>query len=285
MSLDLSKLTNIRRLPDSSIRSECPACVSEGHDKDRNHLWVHRSGAYKCSKYGDNREHSKLIYRLIAGDDSERSYEYYDPQPKLTIDKVFPESSLSKLIPDYSYWIGRGVKQEVVERLGGGIAKESELGKLAGRYVFPLRNIRGQLIAFAGRAIGDTFAKRWKIIGKKSHVIFPTPETANLTDTVFLVEGIGCSAVAMGIGIYNTLCLFGISISGEQIGYLVSRGVRKIVIATNNETSGVGNRAAEDLKKRLSRFFNESDVLIKLPPKKDFLDCNEKELEEYKNNL
>lgn len=283
MSLDLSKLFNVKRLPDGAITAACPACRAEGADSSGNHLWVHKSGAYKCVKSPDDREHSKSIYRLLGSGSS--SVEYLDPAPKLTLPQVFPESTLAKLLPDRSYWVARGASVAALEALGGGLAPEDEKGKLSGRYVFPCHDSRGGLVGFAGRlTFESSFAPKWKILGKKSHFVFPQPPLAMgaKTDTIVLVEGIGCVIALGAVGVWNTLCLFGLNISGDQIAYLIAHGIKHIIISTNNEASGVGNNAATLLRARLSTFFNEESVRVLLPPEKDFLDCRPEQVEAWR---
>ncbi len=59
--------------------------------------------------------------------------------------------------------------------------------------------------------------------------------------------------------------------------------VTKIVIATNNEESGIGNKAAEQIRETLCNYFNPDNLHILLPKAKDFLDMDVKETSEWLN--
>lgn len=295
MKLDLSRLVNVKRNPtDQSIQCQCPICASEdGRDLvGRNHLRVYQSGGFRCI-VNDDRVHNAKIRAYLRGTnpDENPDYEYIDPEPaRISVEKVYPEETLSKLVPDYSYWVGRGIKPEVLARLEGGMAPEDEKSKLSARFIFPCRNIDGRIIGYSARlTFNNSFAPKWKIIGKKSLFIMPSVSISKPaiqeTGTVILVEGIGCCLKLGERGIFNTLCLFGLNISGRQISYIVSTGARRVVIATNNEDSGIGNQAAERLKTKLCAFFSEENVVIHLPYSKDFMEMSEEKIAEWHQSL
>jgi len=286
MKLDISRLVNVKKNPDQSFNCQCPICFrDEGQDKSgRNHLRIWPNGSFNCITHNEDRFHNAKIRAFLRGTnpDENPDFEYLDPEPKITVEKIFPDSCLEALIPDYEYWRGRGIKEEPLRLFQCGLALKEEKSKLSGRVVFPVRNIEGRIIGFSARLIGDnSFAPKWKILGKKNHFIFPSINISKpaiqADGSVILVEGIGCCLKLAQNNIFNTLCLFGLNISGKQISYLISLGVKRVIIATNNEASGIGNQAAEKLKTKLCAFFNEENVVIKLPVVKDFM-CLEDEM-------
>jgi len=69
MSLDISKLKNVRTRGDKTIAG-CPACIELGQDRTREHLFVNTDGRFGCVVYsGDRpeaREHRRRIFALCG---------------------------------------------------------------------------------------------------------------------------------------------------------------------------------------------------------------------------
>ncbi len=179
-----SRLENLRRTSDG-WSARCPACAAEGSDKTGTHLRVWRSGAFACAKEnkdglkGITLDHNRLIRAWLYADSDPDSLaalevEFIDPEPKLDVDKVFPEDMLAKLTPDYRYWVGRGISEEVLRRMGGGLAPADEKSKLSGRFVFPVRDDKGRIIGWTGRLVSDSsFGPTWKHLVKSSRCVYP----------------------------------------------------------------------------------------------------------------
>jgi 5S rRNA maturation endonuclease (ribonuclease M5) len=104
--------------------------------------------------------------------------------------------------------------------------------------------------------------------------MFPPVEistpAARAKGEVIVVESQGCALALMGAGIDNVITLFGVKLSSKVIGRIVALAPRHVIIATNNEASGIGNRAAEDIREVLSSFVSPEHIEIRLPPVKDF---------------
>jgi len=64
MSLDLSRLENLRRLP-GKMTAQCPACAEEGRDRKGLHLVIFDEGPYSCVAT-DDRSHSRRIWELVG---------------------------------------------------------------------------------------------------------------------------------------------------------------------------------------------------------------------------
>ena len=145
--------------------------------------------------------------------------------------------------------------------------------------VFPVYDDEGLIIGIDGRTIFDATPK-WKKLGYKLDWIFPLfaiPEISK-TGEVILVESIGDTLALYDAGIKNVFCLFSVKISSKVISKLIELGVKKIIIATNNDkdneinprTREAGNQAAIKIREKLLNFFDDSVIHIKLPIKKDF---------------
>jgi DNA primase len=137
---------------------------------------------------------------------------------------------------------------------------------------------------------------RWKHLGAKNKFIFPKYSISSPVikekGYVILVEGIGCVLKNFESGYKNTICLFGLSISQAIFKYLISINPKYIIISTNLDekkeleiNSEIGQKTAEKLKRKLSKFFDENNVIIKLPTKKDFAEMSKNEVIEWHENL
>jgi len=73
MSLDVSKLENVRELEGGIVQARCPACAEGGHDHAGQHLRVYADGRFGCCVHPKDREHRRRIFAL-AGDRSARQF-------------------------------------------------------------------------------------------------------------------------------------------------------------------------------------------------------------------
>lgn len=67
MSLDRSKLRNLRELGSGGCQAQCPACAEAGQDKKGEHLRMSADGRFGCCVFPGDREHRRRIFAL-AGD-------------------------------------------------------------------------------------------------------------------------------------------------------------------------------------------------------------------------
>jgi hypothetical protein len=207
-------------------------------------------------------------------------------QVEIQEQEIFSKDCLVRLLKDNSYWNNRGISNETLEIFSGGVAIK---GKLMNRYVFPIFNERRDLVGFSGRAL-QNFNPKWKLLGGKSKwsypLIFNKSEIVR-NRYVILVESIGDMLALWEADIKNVLVLFGIDISSSIVTSLIKLDVNKIVLALNNDKDNnfIGNIASENGKKFLSKFFDESQILISLPTLKDFGDMTVEEINLWKTNL
>ncbi len=283
-----ARLTNLKRAPDGKgWTAMCPVCAASGNGlRAKNQLRIWPSSAFHCVIASDEPGHNALVRNWIYQDadpDSlaALSLEIVDPDPKVEMDKVYPEDSLSRLIPDYRYWVGRGISEEVLRRMGGGLAPAEERSKLSGRFVLPIRDERGRIVGFTGRLVSEaSFGPIWKHLCRASKVIFPihvAAEPIRATRKVVLVESPGDQLSCAEVGMWNVLILLGLNLNARILGFLVSVNPSHIIISTNNdaigrpESANAGNKAADKLRAKLVPFFGEERVVIRLPTtKKDW---------------
>ena len=267
MAYDVSKLECVRSNSDGTIQAACPECRKNGSDKTGNHLKVWPQGTFNCI-LDQSSSHVAGIRRFLKGIVSDGDIEYIEPQAKLTQETIYPETSLNKLVKDQSYWVGRGMNEATLNRLECGVAPLDEKGKLAGRSIFPLRNLEGKIAGFSGRLIGNnSFAPKWKHLCRISKMVYPwnvTGPTIEQTKTVVLVESIGDLLALMSHDINPVLCIFGLKMHDVIISALVGADVRRVFVSLNRDDNPTKGQAACDrIVRRLTPFIE--DVRVRLP--------------------
>jgi len=280
MILDFTKLQHIKRTSGGSIACQCPACAASGHDLNgKNHLLASPNGKFACV-VDNGEEHRNLILKLAGrnGSDAETFVQEYK-QPIPQIERIFPNSILDGLVKDHSHYTDKGIKDSVLFELKSGRAFK---GNMNGRYVFPIVTLDGRIHGFSGRALYDNPQIKWKHMGVKSNWVYPAHfvhDDIRRERSVILVESIGDLISLMSAGVRNVLVLFGVNLHGKLLSYLISRSPDKIYVATNNDVKhDVGQRAAERIAGKLTNYFGEDKIEIKLPTKKDFGDMTEEEI-------
>lgn len=289
MSLDTSKLQCVKRNGDGSVTARCPACASAGGDRAGQHLKIWPSGAFNCivGSEGDI-THNRFIRSHLRGIAGETSDHVVVLPERIEVDPIYPEEMLSKLIPDHSYWIKRGVRPDVIAMLGGGVSPADEKSKLSNRYVIPIRGLSGQINGFSGRILTDsTWAPKYKDLFIKKNTCWPwhiSGPSIIKSRKVVLQEGWSEWLFLHGSGITNSLSLFGLNLSDIMIGQLLAHDVEKIIISTNDDpgdgkvVNGIvqrkGKLRAQDFREKLLNFWTPENVIIR-HPKSDWGEASE----------
>jgi hypothetical protein len=287
--IDITKLENLKEVSDGWI-SRCPVCALAGNDKTGNHLRIWKTAAFKCI-VDSSSEHNISILNIAGTNGNGEVLDHFRPnlEPEPEFETIYPEEVLTKLIRNFDYWKGRGISHETMARFEGGIAVN---GKMAGRWVLPLRNKNSQIIGFTGRWIGQSKegVAKWKHLSKISKVIFPN--FIKIKDIVVLLESPGDAISLIDNGIDHVRVMFGVELSSALMSDIISKNPQKIIISTNNDSSAegrkknVGNKAAEKIKNRLLSFFDESSIVIRLPQTgKDWGEATKEEIQEFKKEI
>ncbi len=289
MPLDFSKLLNIRSGANGSKTAGCPACMESGGDHDRTHLIIFPDGRYGCVVNQRDPAHRRRIWQLVGIGGTQGNHETirFTPGIKPELPKTWPVSSLDRLIKNFSYWEGRGIREETVSKFGGGIATQ---GQMKGRFVFPIFSENNQIIGFTGRGLIPAIDPKWKHLGSVENWLWGNLEEIKLNKKAILVESIGDILALNQAGVNYCICLFGVNISEKIISFLIGHGVKKIYISTNNDIKEHkrGQKSALEIYKKLINFFDAEGILISLPNvenKKDFGEMTEEEIMEWQKSL
>lgn len=207
-------------------------------------------------------------------------------KPKVKSIKTFDKELLLKLRKDHSYWINRGVSEETLNIFSGGVA---ESGKMKNRYVFPIFNSKQEIVGFSGRDLTNLNNIKWKHLGDKSNWCYPLFLNVDYIKTlneVILIESIGDALALWDANIKNVIVTFGLEVSISILNLLLKLDPAKIYISFNNdaEKNKAGNLAAEKAYNKLSRYFDQRQLCIKLPDKKDFGEMSKEEITKWKKN-
>lgn len=282
--IDTLKIQNLKNLS-GKIQGQCPVCFENGNDRSGEHLVLFPDGRFGCV-IDDSKEHRARILQLIGlGEGQEIEIPKYK-QPIPQVEKIYPDEILDGLIKDHSYYLNKGINEKVLIELRGGKAFK---GSMAGRYVFPIFDLKGRIHGFSGRALYKNPNISWKHLGIKSNWVYPAhfiSEDIRWEKTIILVESIGDLIALMSAGIRNVLVLFGVNLHKNLLSYLIAQNPNKIYVATNNDFKhSVGQDAAERIAGKLCNYFDESKIEIKLPTKKDFGEMTEEEIQTWRKEL
>lgn len=206
---------------------------------------------------------------------------------KLEQAKTYSKELLFKLRKDYSYWTKRGVSPSTLEPFEGGVADN---GKMANRFVFPIFNSKDEIVGFSGRSLSQNPEIKWKHLGAKGGWVYPLKINKDILfqeKKVILIESIGDLLSLWEAGIKNAIVCFGVEVSSSVISFLIKLDPSEIILAFNNEPDNneIGNRAAQKAKDKLSSHFDEQQIKIALPTKKDFGEMNYEEIKLWKSQL
>lgn len=217
-----------------------------------------------------------------------------DSIEKLKVEEVYPESVLEKLLPHYKFYNDKGISNEVLKTLRGGLATRSQMYQ---RFVFPIYNQYGQIHGFSGRDLSGKEGKpKWKHMGKKREWVYPAyvPQGDGFlfdsieTDYIVLVESIGDCLNCMEHGINNVLVSFGLDLSSKLICSLIKFNFKNVILAFNNDSDKSDNRGMNACIKnylKLLSYYDVEKIKICLPTKNDFGDMNTKDFSSWRNKL
>lgn len=230
----------------------------------------------------DNREDglSKLKKRIYeANREAARYYHYnlYDPKSK----------------DGYNYFKSRGLSDKTIKHFGLGYAADSRfnlvnyltskgftneelleanlaiksrngvvIDRFFGRVMFPIIDLRGNVIAFGGRVLSDIKPKYLNTadtpVFKKHYNLFALNFAKNFCkDKIILAEGYMDVIALHQAGFENTVATLGTSLTREQVN-IISRYTKEVIIAYDADQAGQKATA------RAISMFRDTELLVKV---------------------
>ena len=178
------------------------------------------------------------------------------------------DGSLKHVDPAHPYLVGRQFGAELCATFGIGFYGGK--GSMSGRIVFPIHNVAGQLVAYAGRAV-DTTEPRWKF-PEGFHKGLEFFNLHRVEDAhVYIVESFWGVLALDRAGIPNAVAQMGRSMSQPQ-EKLLQRFERVTYLA---DPGGPGEEAGREIGARLLHGPWRSVRVIFLPKQPDELTPDE----------
>ena len=216
------------------------------------------------------------------------SAEVKESKPFLKSQRILPKETLDNLVSIHDYWIERGISAKTLEIFQGGVMTA---GRMKNRYTFPIFNSRKELVGLSGRDLvnksSSEFTRpKWKHLGDKSLWRYPLQVNYKILKEekqVFLVESIGDMLSLWEAGVTNSVVTFGLDVSTSIVNLLLRLDPDKIFVSLNNDAANnnAGNAAAKKMERKLLKYFDISQVSVKLPTKNDFGEMNKQEVIEW----
>ena len=211
----------------------------------------------------------------------------------VSTEEIFSEEILSNLLPHYKFYEEKGINQEVLKLLQSGLSTQ---GQMYQRFVFPIRNIHGQIHGFAGRDMTTKSERpKWKHLGRKTKWIYPYYNLIDRNEKtqwngrdILLVESIGDMLSLKQNLKVEPLVTFGLDISPSLISFLISINPKSISICLNNDADKTENRGLDASIKnylKLLSFFDFDKIKICLPFKGDFGDMKAEDFTSWQNKF
>lgn len=205
-----------------------------------------------------------------------------EEKPSVVSSRTFSEDFLSNLQKNNTYWNKRGVSDETLNLFKGGIC---ESGRMIGRYIFPIYSLRGKLIGISGRDLYQNSLNRpkWKHIGNKYDWQYPLQVNYDILKEerkIILVESIGDMLALWEAEVYISIVTFGLSLSPAILNILLRLDPKRIILSFNNDEKNnfAGNNAAKKIQEKLIHHFDEKQIKICFPDKKDFGEMSPEEI-------
>lgn len=127
----------------------------------------------------------------------------------------------------------------IIKREGGGY-----YDRFRNRVMFPIRNIKGEIVGFGGRTLGDDGAKYMNTpetpLFHKGHVLYGIDlarDAIRSQDAVVFVEGYMDVLMAHQRGVANVVAPMGTALTGEQVN-IVKRLARTVYLALDADAAG-----------------------------------------------
>lgn len=204
--------------------------------------------------------------------------------------RIYPPEILLRLLPKYDFFINRGISVETLKTFQVGMAHS---GKLRMRIVAPIYDGNQKIVGFWGRWHSENVPEsvsKYKIIGPKHLFTYPLHlNRQEILDSkkIIIVEGPSDVLHCWEHGVRNVVCLFGVKMLQSVLKSLIALNPEKIIIATNNEVenNSIGNDAAVQIQKGLLKYFDQKNIIIHLPPKKDLASLSPEELRNWYNQV
>lgn len=284
MILDRYNITGDLKKRGSELQGRCPLHQGEGHRSFHANISKNAFHCFSCNKKGNIldfvaakesctvQEASLLIadwfqvesLSIVPGTATDTEPRKTDQSSKMVVKaepKINPENCnkplafLLRCNPDHPYGLKRRLSKETIQTFGTGLCLSK--GMFAGRYLIPIHNPLGQLVAYAGRSLDEKTEPKYLLPSSekgffKSELLFNfhrVPKRDDGNNQVYVVEGFFAVMRLHQAGL-PCVGLMGSSLSATQEDLLV-QNFGRLILVFDGDTAG--RRCTEECLRRLSR--------------------------------
>jgi DNA primase len=264
MLLDRYKINWLRK-SGKDLRGRCPIHKGDGQGAFNVNITKNAFNCFSCQARGNVLDFVAAMEQCSVRDAGLKLKEWYSisSEPPLATTKTKPAAGsggagekaaaenkpltfqLKGVDPNHPYLAERGISRETADTFGIGFFGGK--GSMNGRVVIPIHNQRGQLVAYAGRAIEGS-EPRYKLpVGfHKSAELFNLHRVT--AQEVILVEGFfDCMKVWQSSNPF-VVALMGNNMSQQQEKIITARFKRVTILLDGDDA---GRKAAEGIASRL----------------------------------
>jgi DNA primase len=173
----------------------------------------------------------------------------------------------------------KGYQPEELEQAGLVIKREQGgyYDRFRNRLIFPIRNIKGEIIGFGGRALGNDHAKYMNTpetpLFHKSSVLYGIDlarDAIRREDAVVVVEGYVDVLMAHQAGFANVVAPMGTALTAEQVG-LIKKLTHSVYLALDADAAGANAtlKGLQTLRENMERELDGEIKIIALPAGRD----------------
>ena len=219
--------------------------------RDGAELVAEVSGCGLAPARTSKRKSSRGAERLKTGRKDARRGKDHDPAKNAAKSTTEPNAATSQADPpnqplkftlpldlEHPYVTDR-LGADLAARYGVGVCDAQSRSIMAGRCCVPIHNAAGELIAYAGRYLGDDPKEPKWLLPKgfeKRHVLFNAHRVWGSLH-VLLVEGFFDALHLHSLGIPAVACI-GTAVSKEQVALLGELGVRRVTVLFDDDDEG-----------------------------------------------
>ena len=142
----------------------------------------------------------------------------------------------------------KGFEPEEIEAAGLAIKRDQGgyYDRFRGRLMFPIRNVKGEIIAFGGRALGDAQPKYMNSpqtpLFDKSRVLYGLDlarEAVRASQAIVIVEGYVDVIIAHQYGFHNVVAPLGTALTSEHVSVVKKLQAKHVYLALDDDAAGI----------------------------------------------
>ncbi|HNP85794.1 MAG TPA: DNA primase [Kouleothrix sp.] len=142
----------------------------------------------------------------------------------------------------------KGFEPEEIEAAGLAIKRDQGgyYDRFRGRLMFPIRNVKGEIIAFGGRALGDAQPKYMNSpqtpLFDKSRVLYGLDlarEAVRASQAIVIVEGYVDVIIAHQYGFHNVVAPLGTALTSEHVSVVKKLQAKHVYLALDADAAGI----------------------------------------------